>query len=156
MMRLAAAAAAVAALLIADIHPVDAQVEVTRALAFGTVIAGVPTAIAPTSASAAEWRITGKLGLSGWISLTLPSSLGRAGGSETMAISFCATCGLVRIGNTNPVGATAFNPANGVLSLSVPVSSTIYVWLGATVSPLSNQRSGSYTGTVVLTTALLL
>lgn len=137
-------------------HRANAQVSATRALTFGTILAGTSTSVAPNSANAAEFRISGILGISGSVSMTLPATLKRTGGTETMTVTFCNTCGLYRLGNSNPVGATVFNPATGLNGLYIVVLSTIYIWLGGSVTAAPNQVSGSYTGTITITTALLL
>lgn len=133
-----------------------AQLTALRPLAFGTIITGTTTTVAATDASAAAWRIRGILGVSGGITLTLPSVLTRVGGGESMPVSFCATCAVYRINGTTPVGGTAFDPNTGVQGLYVVVLSDVYVWLGGSVSPPRTQAPGNYVGTVVLTVSALL
>lgn len=132
------------------------QVTALRPLAFGTVVAGVPTAVAPTDAGAAAWRIRGVLGVTSSVTLTLPAVLTRVGGGATMPVSFCGTCAVYRVNNASPAGGTTFRPQTGPTGLVVAVLSDVYVWLGGTVSPAAGQAPGSYTGSVVLTVAALL
>jgi hypothetical protein len=132
------------------------QVVALRDLGFGTIISGTTTSVAPTDVTSAEWRITGILGLFGSVTFTLPSSLTRAGGSETMPVSFCGTCGKFRVNNSSPAGGTTFDPKVGVSGLGIVVLSSIYLWVGGSVSPPLAQRAGSYSGTIIMTSSSLL
>lgn len=147
---------AVALAVTADVGRAAAQVTTLRPLAFGTVITGTSTSVAPTDPTAAVWRIHGVLGVSGGVTFTLPTVLTRVGGGATMPVTFCATCAVYRINGATPVGGTAFDPRLGVQGLYVVVLSDIYFWLGGSVTPPLNQPPGSYVGTMVLTVAALL
>jgi len=131
-----------------------AQVTTLTPLAFGTIVTGTTTSIAPSSVDAASWRVHGSIGIAGVISIGLPSSLVRAGGGS-MPISFCSTCGLYRTNNSNPAGGTTFNPNLGLV-LTITVLSDLYVWVGGSVSPPLAQAPGSYSGTIILTATPLL
>lgn len=132
--------------------PLPSQVTQRANLQFGTVISGTPSSVAPTAPSAGSWQIHFTLlAIASSFALTLPSSLSRVGGGATMPISFCSTCGIYRLNNTNPSGGTVFNPSNTVNLGLLILGSNIYVWLGGTVSPPLNQMPGSYTGSAVLT-----
>ena len=150
--RLAAVGAALS--LAIGVTRANAQVTVLTPLAFGTVITGTTTSVGPSSASAASWRVHGSVGVAGVISISLPANLTRAGGGS-MAITFCATCGIYRINNSNPAGGTVFNP-NAALILTIVVLSDLYVWIGGSVNPPLAQTPGSYSGTIVLTVTPLL
>ena len=147
-----AVALAIAALVSRDASA-QAVVTALSGLALGTIISGTTTSVTPIAAGAMSLDINGILGASGGWSLTLPSTLTRAGGGATMAITFCPTCGRYRVNNNNPAGGVIFNPATGVTGLVLNVVSHVYVWIGASVSPPLNQAPGSYTGTIVLTLA---
>ncbi|MEP7227587.1 MAG: DUF4402 domain-containing protein [Gemmatimonadales bacterium] len=123
------------------------QVVAMRNLAFGTILSGTTTAVSKTSASSAQWRFTGTFPLGGTAFLTLPTTL--TGPGPAIPITFSTTDGQYNTVN-NPVGGTSFNPHN---SQSVPAlfNGTVYVWLGASMSPPANQTPGTYGGTVVLT-----
>ena len=131
-----------------------AQVTVLSNLSFGTILSGATTSVAPTSASAANWKIHGSVGVAGVITVSLPSSLTKSGGT-TMAVTFCSTCGVYRVNNSNPAGGTAFNP-NNALILTVVLLSDIYIWVGGSVSPPLAQAPGAYSGTMVITVIPLL
>jgi hypothetical protein len=139
---------AVAAVWLAG-SPVAGQVAKLRDLAFGTITSGTTTSVSKTSASAAEWSFTGSTILGANFQLTLPTVLNGPG--ATLAITFSTTDGIYRKGTNDPTGGTVFNPHNPV-SIGLLQSGTWYVWLGASVSPPLNQKPGTYTGTVVLTT----
>ena len=136
-------------------RPASAQVTTLNNLAFGTVVTGTTTSIAPTSANAANWKIHGSIGIAGIITLTLPSTLARAGGGGSMPVSFCSTCAVYRLNNSNVSGGSTFNP-NALLILTIVVLSDLYIWLGGSVSPAGAQAPGSYSGTVVITVTPLL
>jgi hypothetical protein len=135
-----------------------AQTSVTNltGLSFGAIISGTTTTIAATSASAMSFRIRANVGLSLGFSMTLPTTLTRVGDGVTMPVSFCSTCARYRVNNSNPAGATTFNPNVGVLALLLIVASDVYVWVGGSTSPPLNQPAGNYTGTVVLTVAAII
>jgi hypothetical protein len=101
-------------------------------------------------------RIRAVLGISGGFTLTLPSTLERVGGGGSMPVSFCSTCAVYRVNNSNPAGGTVFNPNVPVSGLTILVLANIYIWVGGSVSPPLGQPPGSYSGTVVLTIAPIL
>lgn len=134
------------------VAPLGAQVTRESDLAFGTVIAGTPSNVTPTDPSAARWRIHfTALAAAASFQLTLPTDLTRVGGGATMPTSFCSTCGIYRLNNSNPSGGTVFDPANAVSLGLINLGADVYVWLGGSVSPPLAQVPGAYTGTVVLT-----
>ena len=124
----------------------DGQVVAMRDLAFGTILSGTTTTVNKTSASSAQWRFTGTFVLGGSFVLTLPTTL--TGPGAAIPISFSTSDG--RRHTANNGGGTAFNP-HDPQSVSALFNGTVYVWLGASVSPPINQTPGTYSGTVVLT-----
>lgn len=148
------AAMTVASALLLDTLVLDAQVVTALApLQFGTVLGGTTTSISPSGTGAMAFDLTGPLGINGGWTITLPATLTRVGGTETMPVTFCSTCGVYRIANNNPAGGITFNPTNPVRGISLLSVIHVYVWIGGSVSPTSLQRTGSYVGTVVLTLA---
>ena len=123
------------------------QVVAMRDLAFGTILSGTTTTVSKTSASSAQWRFTGLFVLGGSFVLTLPTTL--TGPGTAIPISFSTTDGQRNTAN-NPSTGTSFNPHNSQ-SVAALFNGTVYVWLGASVSPPVNQIPGTYSGTVVLT-----
>jgi hypothetical protein len=126
----------------------DAQVTTLRNLAFGTILSGTTTSVNKTSVLSAQWSFSGTFLLPGTFALTLPTTL--TGPGTAIPITFSTTDG-VRNTTNNPVTGTTFNPHT---TQTVPISlfgTTVYVWLGASVSPPLNQTPCNYSGTVVLT-----
>jgi hypothetical protein len=128
------------------------QVVTMRNLAFGTILSGTTNSVSKTSASSAQWRFTGTFALGGTFVLTLPTSL--AGPGTAIPITFSATDGQ-RSTSNNPATGSSFNPHNSQ-TVSILFNGTVYIWLGASVSPPLNQQAGSYSATVVLTTTGML
>jgi len=109
-----------------------------RDLAFGSVPKGVATTVAPAAATAGEWQITGNPNAFVTIVFTLPTQL-----TNSRA-------------NTNPAGATAFNPTLGTTGrLGPPANPTLYIWIGGTVNPAPTAKPGIYQGTIVLSLSYL-
>lgn len=135
---------------------VCAQVAADKGLDFGTIIAGTPTSVLSTDPGAAMFHAGGLVMVATYANLQLPTSLTKVGGGATMPVSFCATCGMYRINNNNPVGGTVFNPNSGFSGLALTLLTTVYIWLGGTVTPPPSQAPGSYTGTITLNIGLLL
>jgi hypothetical protein len=133
-----------------------AQVTVNQGLAFGTVISGTSTSVAVTAPGAMRFKIHGTLVAATILSFGLPTSLSRTGGGPSMPVSFCSSCAAYRINNTNPIGASTFNPNALLGGVILAVAADVYIWIGGAVNPPLNQPAGSYTGTVSLTLAVLL
>lgn len=131
----------------------SAQVASLRGLSFGTITSGTTTAVAKTSASAAQWRIAGSFLLGGTFSLTLPTVL--TGPGAAIPVGFGATDGQRNTVN-NPVGGSSFNPSTTQTIPVLTLPSTIYVWLGGSISPPLNQTPGAYSAAVVMTVAGML
>jgi hypothetical protein len=138
---------AVSALLVSS-QQAAAQVTTLKDLAFGTVTSGTTTSVSKTSVNAAQWRISGTFLLGGTFELTLPTTL--TGPGTAIPITFGASDGLRNTAN-NPATGTSFDP-HTVQSIPVaPLGTTVYVWLGSSISPPLNQTPGTYSSTVVLT-----
>ena len=142
------------AVLVAAGIPAEANGQVVRMrdLTFGTILSGTTSSVSKTSANSAQWRFTGTFALGGNFTLTLPTTM--TGPGTAIALTFSTTDGQ-RSTTNNPTTGTSFNP-HVSQSVSVLFSGTVYVWLGASVSPPINQKAGTYTATVVLTTTGML
>jgi hypothetical protein len=137
-----------ASLLLVPGEKAGAQVTTLRNLVFGTITSGTTTSVDKTSVSAAQWTFSGRFLTGGTFQLTLPTTL--TGPGPDLPITFGTSDGLRNTTN-NPATGTAFNPHT---VQTVPISlmgTTVYVWLGGSVSPPLNQTPGTYSGTVVLT-----
>ena len=134
--------------------PAEASGQVVRMrdLSFGTILSGTTSSVSKTSPNSAQWRFTGLFALGGSFVLTLPTTL--TGPGTAIALTFSTTDGQ-RSTTNNPTTGTSFNP-NVSQSVSALFNGTVYVWLGASVSPPINQQAGTYTATVVLTTTGML
>jgi spore coat protein U-like protein len=118
-----------------------------RDLAFGNVFPGVNQSVAVTDPNSGLWSVTGQV--SGNVQLTfgLPATL--SDGTNTMPIG-------TYVGHWNqsnsPVGGTGFTPSAGSTNAQLhAVTGEAYVFIGATVSPATNQPAGTYSGTLSMT-----
>lgn len=116
-------------------------------LDFQNVFPGVAKTIGVGDATAGLWNVTGQTSTPVTLNFTLPANLASAGnllpiGSWT--------------GNHNttasPTG-TSFTPSGTptAATLSTDPVGALYVYIGATVSPATNQPAGTYTAGVTLT-----
>ena len=124
-----------------------------RDLAFGTVIKGVATSVAPTAANAGEFQVSGSPNAFVIISFTLPTLLTniQALPGSTMPISFGATAARWRRATNDPAGASVFDPGAGAVGrFGPPPNPTMYIWLGGTVNPALTAKPGIYQGNVVV------
>jgi hypothetical protein len=142
--------------LLAVVRPLAGQSSVTgvRDLAFGAVIRGVATTVAPTDpVRSGRFYVRHVLNRRVRLSFTLPTQLGRVGGGGTLPIAFGNSDATWTATAPGSVPVT-FNP-NRRLSVRLRTSADIFVNLGGRVSPAANQPTGAYLGTVVLTVVFL-
>jgi uncharacterized protein DUF4402 len=118
-----------------------------RDLAFGNVFPGVNRSVAVTDPNSGRWDVTGQV--SGTVQLTfgLPATL--SDGTNTMPIG-------TYVGHWNqsnsPVGGTGFTPSAAPTNAQLhAVTGEAYVFIGATVSPATNQPAGAYSGMLSMT-----
>ena len=138
--------------LTAAVRPLAGQSTVTgiRDLAFGAVIRGVQTTVAPADPiKRGRFYVRHQLNHQVQLAFTLPTQLGRVGGGGNLAISFNTTDAIAQgtAGSSVPV---SFNP-NTPITFNLVTSADFYVNLGGRVSPTAAQATGNYTGTVTLT-----
>jgi hypothetical protein len=135
--------------LAAPVHAQGSGVSVLHLndLGLGFVIGGMTATVQPTDANAGRYSVHSLPNRSVRIQFSLPSLLQTAGG--TLPVSFGPVSAAWSTTN-NATTATRFNPLEGV-TVTMPPSRTIYIWLGARVAPPPAQVSGLYTGTVTLT-----
>lgn len=134
------------------VRPLAGQSSVTgmQDLAFGVVIRGVTTSVAPTDpVRRGRFYVTHILGHQVTLRFTLPNRLDRIGGGANMPINFGPNDGIAvgTAGNSVPV---SFNP-HGNRTYTLTTSADFNVYLGGRVSPAANQATGSYVGTITLT-----
>lgn len=124
-----------------------------RDLDFGTVIQGIPSRVAPSDpVRSGEFEFITAIGNRIRMQFTLPTRLSGPGNAR-MPISFGATDGMAT--GTAPTSIpVTFDPRVAQTFLIV-TSSRILVFIGGTVSPAGNQRTGTYTGTIRMTVTIL-
>jgi hypothetical protein len=124
-------------------------------LAFGNVFPGVAKTIAYTdAANAGQFSISGDGGANVTISFTLPTDLT---GPSSSTLPIGSWTGYHNATNSSTSGGTAFTPSataeSATLSGTSGTAGSLFVFLGATVTPTTTQTQGSYTGTVQMTVA---
>jgi hypothetical protein len=128
---------------------VQAPINVTAVanLDFQAVFPGIAKTVLATDATAGQWSVTGQTSAPVSLNFTLPTNL--ASGGNLMPIGTWT-------GNFNttatPAG-TSFTPSGTATAatLSADPVGALFVYIGATVTPLSNQPAGVYTAAVTLT-----
>jgi hypothetical protein len=143
------------AVLMAASRPAAAQITVTpvRDLAFGKVIAGVPTHIPPSHpVRSGQWRVTSLPFVRIRLRFTLPSELNGPAGAA-LPISFSNSDGIY-VGTAAGSVPTSFNP-KATTNINGSLNTTTQVFIGGTVSPAGNQPQGNYAGTITLTVTIL-
>ena len=126
---------------------VQAPINVTAAvnLDFGNVFPGVNKTIGVADATAGRWDVTGQASTAVTLNFTLPANL--TSGGNLLPIASWA-------GNHNttatPTGAS-FTPSGVPTASALGGTGALFVYIGATVTPATNQPAGAYTGNVTLT-----
>jgi len=120
----------------------------TQDLGFGNVFPGVNKTIAPSAATSGRFAITGQASVNVDLTFTLPANL--VNGANNLPIGSWA--GLHNTSNSTG-GATSFTPSGTATTVSLSGAGELFIFIGAQVSPASNQAAGNYTGTVTLTVA---
>jgi hypothetical protein len=114
-------------------------------LAFGNVTPGVNKTVAITDAGAGQFVVTKAAATSVALTFTLPTNL--TVGVNNLPIATW-TGGWNNTAN-NAAAATGFTPS--AAATTVPSGgASLWVWVGATVSPAAAQVAGSYTGNVTM------
>jgi hypothetical protein len=131
--------------------PAAAQVSVTaiRDLAFGVVIVGVPSSVAPSHPTkSGQFRLTAPLNSKLQVRFTLPDDLIGPGGAQ-LAISFGSN-DAIAVGTAPGSTPITWNP-KATRNPQFQPSTAYNVFIGGTVTPATSQRQGSYTATITLT-----
>jgi len=143
-------------MLVSPAMPAAAQVSVAgiRNLAFGSVIIGIPSTVAPSDAiRSGQYRFTAPAGARVRIDFDLPSQL-NGPASARLPIKFGKTDAIV-VGNAPGSVPTVLDPnpkANQKFDMGTNTAANIF--LGGTVTPAGNQAPGSYVATIVLTVTI--
>lgn len=121
-----------------------------RNVDFANVFPGVSKAVVVNSLASGRLKASGASNGEVSLGFTLPANL--TSGANTLPISFGATSAGRNTVN-DPAAATLFDPAVGATARlgTTPSPTELFVWIGGTVTPASQQAAGLYTGTVTLT-----
>lgn len=126
---------------------VQAPINVTAVtnLDFQNVFPGVAKTVLVTDATAGRWDVAGAASAPVSLNFTLPGNL--SSGANLMPIGTWT-------GNHNTTAAptgTGFTPSGTPTAATLSATGALFVYIGATVSPLANQATGVYTAAVTLT-----
>lgn len=131
------------------------QVSGIWSLEFGTVARNRLTTIAPTNIFSGAFSVTGQTGAQIAVSFTLPTTLVRVGGAQTMPINTYTGC----IAATYPVGTnpcTTFTPSAAPTNVTL-VGGLRWFYIGARVDTrglnTAQLPNGSYRSFIVMTAA---
>ncbi|HWB40571.1 MAG TPA: DUF4402 domain-containing protein [Gemmatimonadales bacterium] len=114
-------------------------------LQFGNVTPGVNKTVAIADAGAGRFDVVKAANQGVTLAFTLPANL--TAGANNLPIG--TWTGGWNTANT-PAGATAFTPSAGGSNTAATAGTTLFVFVGATVSPAAAQPAGSYSGTVTM------
>jgi hypothetical protein len=116
-------------------------------LNFGNVFPGVNKSVPATDlTNGGRFDVTGQVSAPVTISFTLPGSL--SSGGNTMPID---TYTGVHADNAAQTGGVVFNPVTGASPTLSAAGGLLFVWVGARVTPATNQVQGVYTANIVMT-----
>jgi spore coat protein U-like protein len=154
-MRLAALVPCCAILGVAS--PAAAQISVTgmRDLAFGAVIVGIPSTVAPSDPlRSGRLRITAPAGSRLKLDFSVPNRLDGPGGSR-LPIKF-NNSDAIALGNAPGSVPVVLDPnPKAITRYQMGASTAVDIFLGGTVTPAGTQAPGNYVGTITLTVTIL-
>lgn len=120
----------------------------TQDLAFGTVLGGATVIVDWKDALAGAFEIDAAPGEEIDVAFTaLPAVLTLVGGTETVAITY--TAGINDVNDPGTGTEIADLEAGG--TGAVPASGQVFIWVGGSVSPSTDQPVGDYEATLELT-----
>jgi spore coat protein U-like protein len=115
-------------------------------LAFGNVFPGIAKTIAVNAAGAGRFDVTGQASAPVLVSFVLPTNL--TVGANNLPIG---TWTGHRNTVNNPTTGTNFTPSAATTAATFSGTGQLFVFVGATVTPATNQAAGNYTGTIQMT-----
>jgi hypothetical protein len=133
----------------------EAQLQATavRDLAFGAVIQGVATAVAPGDpVRSGQFEIQVAQGTRLRLDFVLPTQLVRVGGGALPITFLNADCILIETG-AGAVPSTQ-NPKS-MKPYTMAFGNRLFVFLGGRITPTATQATGVYTATVALTVTVM-
>jgi hypothetical protein len=136
-------------LFVSHLEAQQLRVRGRRALAFGTIFAGVPEHVLPTDpARSGQFSIQGPRNNLYVLTFTLPPTMVEPG-AALLNMSYAATDAGIASSATGP--QSPFNP-NGPYTFTMPQSpSRVFIFLGASANPTVGQPPGDYGATVTMT-----
>jgi hypothetical protein len=117
-----------------------------RDLAFGNAFPGVDKAIPVTDPNSGRWDVTGQASANVQLTFALPATL--SDGTNTMPIG---TYSAHHNTSNSPSGGSSFTPSAAPTNAVLSAGGALWVFIGATVSPATNQPAGTYSGTLSMT-----
>ncbi|HEV8509983.1 MAG TPA: DUF4402 domain-containing protein [Gemmatimonadales bacterium] len=115
-------------------------------LNFGNVFPGVNKTVAVADlTNAGRFDVTGQASAPVTLSFTLPATL--SSGPNTMPIDSYAG---VRADNSSQTSGIGFVPG-GSNPATLSAAGQLFIWIGARVTPATNQAQGTYTGSITMT-----
>jgi len=127
-----------------------------QALDFGDILQGIPKSITNNNTSAGIFEISGQNQAGINLYVQLPEYLSLSGSGIRLPIIFSAADASVdTTGAGNPAGMDASKGWQNVNPRSLPAAAIIGsngtdIYIGGKVVPSANQKSGTYTGSVIL------
>lgn len=115
-------------------------------LAFGSVFPGVARTVAVNAAGAGRFDVTGQASAPVFVSFVLPANL--TSGANSLPIG--TWTGHANTVN-NPTTGSSFTPSAALTSATFSGTGQLFVFVGATVTPATNQAAGVYNGTIQIT-----
>ena len=115
-------------------------------LAFASVFPGVARSVAVNAAGAGRFDVTGQPSAPVFVSFVLPANL--ISGANTLPIG--TWTGHQNTVN-NPTTGTNFTPSGAMTTATFSGTGQLFVFVGATVTPATNQAPGVYNGTIQIT-----
>ena len=120
----------------------------TAPLAFGNVFPGVPKTVNAVDPTSGRWSATGQASAPVAMTFTLPTDL--ANGGNNLAIATWTGC---HNATAATAGCTSFTPSGTATNAAFSGIGELFVFIGATVTPLANQAAGNYTAVATITLA---
>ena len=118
-------------------------------LLLGAVFPNTTRAVLPSDAASGSFSLAGAANAEVTLTFTLPANL--TSGANNLPISFGGAAGGYNVANSR-AGLTTFNPASVQTTRLNNATGNLYVFIGASVSPVA-QPAGTYTGAITLATA---
>lgn len=119
-------------------------------LSFGEeIFPGINEVVERTATGAAQLDISGEGSKEITATFTLPTEL--SDGTNALPITFSGTDAGHATASAEQGTATGFDPSNA-LTTTLSESGELFIWLGGTVEPASNQTAGIYDADITLDT----